>query len=39
MLFLLMNPKESSRNQPVAGSWKPIAFIFTPSDSFPPIGI
>ena len=25
MLFLLMNPKASSRNQPAAGSWKPAA--------------
>lgn len=39
MQFLLMNPKASSRNRPAAGSWKPIAFTFVPSGSFPPTGI
>lgn len=38
MLSLLMNPKASSRNQPVAGSRKPIVFLFTSSGSFPPTG-
>lgn len=38
MQFLLMNPKASSRNQPVAGSRKPIVFLFTSSGSFPPTG-
>ena len=39
MLFLLMNPKASSRNQPAAGSRNPIALISTSSGSFPPTGI